>query len=129
MEKLNENMAMANSSEVNLNNTIDGIYYDLPLLTGVRGTIMYRKLSNQDVLEIYARGGYRGTLGAPIIGILPEGFRPYSANAGSNISGQAECNGVWEQTDLIIHSDGTMEIPALSNDQIRGFSFFGVMRL
>ncbi len=126
MNEINKDQLIQAEENLNIATVGDDIYHDLTLPSNVIGRIMYRKLNNQNVIEIYADGSYRGIKGTATIGILPEGFRP---TAVSSIFGYAENNTAWSINDLFIYPDGTMLIPAGANDQMRGYAFFGVIRL
>ena len=111
----------------------DGLWHDLPMPANTKGKAKYRKLTNQNILELYVNGGTNKsfTAGSLTLGPLPVDYRPSKLDTmmGMIMTSDGTNKKVSFQY-LNVNDDGEIIIP--SGDAkltIKDFAFYGVIDL
>lgn len=111
----------------------DGLWHDLPMPANTSGKARYRKLANQNMLEVYINGTTNKSISAGSItfGPLPVDYRPTNQDSimGMIMTDDGTNKKVSFQF-LTVETKGDVFLPAPNaNYKIKTFAFYGVIDL
>ncbi len=108
----------------------DDLWHDVSLPADYEGVFKYRRLSNQDILQIYADVEYNGSNDDSAIFYIPESVSPANSKTITGFVTYRQRNTNTTRTQFLnIHDDGELYIPGYTDQIITDFMFNGMIDL